>query len=427
MSECLTTNPIKLSQPAGAALAFMGVEGSVPLWHGVQGCAAFAKILFIQHFREPMPFQTTAMTSVSVVMGGGEELEEALDNVRKDAALIGLLTTGVAETSGADLGLMVKEYGRKNPGATIVHVNTPDYEGSLQTGWTRACEAALEKLAEPRSAPRKKQVAIFPGPYFTPAEIEMARESVELFGLRPAVFPDLGSSLLGFATDKEHNPATIGGTPVDEIRTLADSAMVITLGRSMKEAGRRFAEENGVDSAHFDSLSTLDEIDGFYGLLSRMSGAPVPERIRRHRRHLQDVILDTHFYLTGERAIVAGDPEFIIRWKKPLEGIGAEVSAVCSIPADGFPEGGLEDVERAVGGGPDVILAGNSHVAEFAERLGAPAVRAGLPVYDRIGEPQKIRAGYRGAAWLYMELANAVMAARKKTAPYVSNLQKTLR
>ncbi|HMX17530.1 MAG TPA: nitrogenase component 1, partial [Rhodocyclaceae bacterium] len=38
----LAVNPLKVSQPVGACLAFLGVNRAMPLMHGSQGCTAFA-------------------------------------------------------------------------------------------------------------------------------------------------------------------------------------------------------------------------------------------------------------------------------------------------------------------------------------------------------------------------------------------------
>ena len=48
----LEADPFLLSQPMGAALAFSGVKNCMPLLHGVQGCAGFAKELFSCHFNK---------------------------------------------------------------------------------------------------------------------------------------------------------------------------------------------------------------------------------------------------------------------------------------------------------------------------------------------------------------------------------------
>lgn len=426
MSKNLITNPVKLSQPAGATLAFMGIKGAIPLWHGVQGCSAFAKILLIQHFREPMPFQTTALTQPAVIMGGDENIFEALEVIKKDAKFIGLLTTGVVETSGVDLGGIVKKYKNENPDAKIVSVNTPDYEGSLETGYVKACAAVLKEIAQPKQNPQKKRAAIFIGPYITPGEVEELRDTFMAFGLKPVLFPDIGDSLYGYVTDKNFSPCSIGGTKVEEIETLADSTFVVSIGSSMKKLATRFAIDNSLPVSSFDHLATMDELDKFFLLLETQSGLPIPEKFRKQRKHLQDTFLDAHFYFHEKRAALAGDPDFIIRWAAPLEEMGVPLTAVSSIPCDGYPQGDLEELREMVEKGGADLFIGNSHVAELAEKLSIPVVRSGMPVYDRMGEPQSVRLGYTGLAQLYMECANALMAVRSVKV-YKSDLQKTLR
>ena len=53
-----TVNPLKMSQPIGAALAFMGLNNCMPTLHGSQGCTSFGLVLFVRHFREMIPMQT---------------------------------------------------------------------------------------------------------------------------------------------------------------------------------------------------------------------------------------------------------------------------------------------------------------------------------------------------------------------------------
>ncbi|MGZ8372187.1 MAG: nitrogenase component 1, partial [Rhodoplanes sp.] len=38
IQKAASINPLKSSQPLGAAFAFLGVEGAMPLFHGSQGC-----------------------------------------------------------------------------------------------------------------------------------------------------------------------------------------------------------------------------------------------------------------------------------------------------------------------------------------------------------------------------------------------------
>ena len=69
--KACAVNPLKMSQPIGGALAFMGVNGCMPLLHGSQGCTSLGLVLFVRHFREAIPMQTTAMSEVATVLGGG--------------------------------------------------------------------------------------------------------------------------------------------------------------------------------------------------------------------------------------------------------------------------------------------------------------------------------------------------------------------
>ena len=76
--KACTVNPLKMSQPIGGALAFMGVKGCMPLLRGSQGCTSFGLVLFVRHFREAIPMQTTAMSEVATVLGGFENVEQAI-------------------------------------------------------------------------------------------------------------------------------------------------------------------------------------------------------------------------------------------------------------------------------------------------------------------------------------------------------------
>ena len=81
--KACAVNPLKMSQPIGGALAFMGLRGCMPLLHGSQGCTSFGLVLFVRHFKEAIPMQTTAMSEVATVLGGYENVEQAVLNIIK--------------------------------------------------------------------------------------------------------------------------------------------------------------------------------------------------------------------------------------------------------------------------------------------------------------------------------------------------------
>src|SRR6266702_332355 len=99
-----SVNPLKMSQPIGGALAFMGLRGSMPLLHGSQGCTSFGLVLFVRHFKEAIPLQTTAMSEVATVLGGYENVEQALLNIisRTKPELFFFNATAATETKGDD-------------------------------------------------------------------------------------------------------------------------------------------------------------------------------------------------------------------------------------------------------------------------------------------------------------------------------------
>jgi nitrogenase molybdenum-iron protein NifN len=63
----LQVNPFRLTQPMGAALAFLGIDRCMPLMHGGMGCTSFTKVFLTRHFCEPLAIQTTAVTDVTAV------------------------------------------------------------------------------------------------------------------------------------------------------------------------------------------------------------------------------------------------------------------------------------------------------------------------------------------------------------------------
>jgi nitrogenase molybdenum-iron protein NifN len=146
--KSLSINPLKMSQPLGAALAFLGLNKMMPLFHGSQGCTAFAKVVLVRHFRESIPLSTTAMTEISTILGGEDNVEQAILTIieKYNPEVIGLLTTGLTETRGDDMNRILLTIKEKHPhlrSFPIILVSTPDYKGSLQDGYSAAVESIV--------------------------------------------------------------------------------------------------------------------------------------------------------------------------------------------------------------------------------------------------------------------------------------------
>ncbi len=427
--KALSVSPLKVSQPVGAALAFLGIHRAIPMLHGSQGCTAFGKTFLVRHFREPIPLQTTAMDQISSVMGADDNLVEGLRTLCEKVrpALIGLPTTGLVEAQGADLQGAVRCFRERHPeyaSVQVVPVGTPDFCGCLESGYGAAVHAIIDCIVAPaveagtRPGRRRRQVNVLAGAALTPGDVEALKVLLEGFGLCPVVVPDLAGSLDGHLGEDPFSPVSTGGTPVSEIAALGDADATLVVGSSLYQAADLLHERTGVPDYRFDHLMGLDAVDDLVAALGDVSGAPVPVSVRRHRAQLLDAMLDTHFMLGQARIAVAADPDVLGGFDGLLRGMGAElVAAVAPVRAPVLERvsaahvqiGDLEDLEHAARANGARLLIGNSHAAESARRLGVPLLRAGFPQHDRVGGCQRTWIGYQGARQALFDLANLLL------------------
>ena len=434
--KALAVNPLKVSQPIGASLAFLGLNRCLPLMHGSQGCTAFGKVFFVRHFREPIPLQTTAMDQVSSIMGADDNVIEALctlsDKSKPD--IIGLVTTGLSETQGTDIRRSVRDFRAAHPEfahVAVVPVNTPDYVGCLESGYALAIESLIDTLVPESSCvgKRPKQVNVLASAMLTPGDIEAIKEWVEAFGLRAIVVPDIGDSLDGHLVDAETSSLTLGGTPRSEIEIMGESSATLVVGPSLHKAANLLKARTGVPDYHFAGLMGLDDCDAFTQVLAEISGNPVPEKIERHRAQLQDAMVDCHFMIGFARVALAADPDLLGMQVRFLVGMGAEiVSAVSPHKHESLTRlqiakviiGDLEDMEKEARANEAQFIMANSHAAETAQRLGLPLMRAGFPQYDHVGGYARTWVGYRGTRQALFDLANLMMSQHHELEPYRS-------
>ena len=428
-NKALSVNPLKASQPIGGSLATLGFNRSMPMLHGSQGCTAFAKVFFVRHFREPIPLQSTAMDQGSSVMGADENVREGIKTIAEKSrpALITILTTGLAETQGADVHRNVREFKDANPefaDIAVVGVNTPDFTGSVETGYAATLTEILRavvpdaKTAGTYPGKRKKQVNVLASYILTPGDLEALRDIFEQFQLRPVFIPDISDSLDGCLTDEDFSPVTIGGTPISELLTVGDALATVVIGESLHKAAEVLQEKTGVPTYSLGHLYGLKANDALISALVEISGREVPERIERQRAQLQDAMLDTHFMLGQLRIAIAADADLLSAFVDLVQEMGAEiVTAVTScnvpllakIPVATIKIGDLEDMELSGKEHKAQLVIGNSHAVDTAERLGVPILRAGFPLYDIIGGYQKTWIGYRGTRQTLFDLANLVI------------------
>ena len=417
--KACAVNPLKMSAPLGASFAFLGLDACMPVMHGSQGCTSFGLVLLVRHFKEAIPLQTTAMNEVTTVLGGYENIEQALLNIRTRAKprIIAICSTGLTETKGDDVDGYLELARQRKPelaDTELVYVSTPDYVGAFEDGYRLAVKALVKALVKP--APRiDTQVNLLPGSHLTPGDIEELKEIVESFGLTPIVLPDVSGSLDGHIPP-DWRGTTLGGATLEDFRSAGASALTLAVGQQMHDAALVLEEVAGVPFELFDRLTGLACNDQFLTRLSQLSGRPVPAKWRRQRSQLLDAMLDGHFYFGDTKVALAAEPDLLFAAGSLLHEMGAQLT-VCittthspileKLPAETVTVGDLEDWENAA---KDCdLLITHAHGRQGAERLGKPLFRLGFPIFDRIGNQHRVSVGYRGTRQLIFEIANLLI------------------
>ncbi len=422
-------NPLKMSQPIGATLAFMGLRGAMPLLHGSQGCTSFGLVLFVRHFKEAIPMQTTAMSEVATVLGGFENVEQAVLNIikRTKPEIIGIASTGVTETKGDDVDGFIRLIRERHPELKdfpLVYVSTPDFKDAFQDGWEKAVTRLVEELVRKPANPSRRDlqaVNVLPGSHLTPGDIEELRTIIEDFGLEPTFLPDIGGSLDGHIPE-DFTPTTIGGVGVEDVAAMGNAGWTLAIGAQMRAAAEALTAKTGVPYRLFERLCGLEANDDFIAFLTEISGRPAPAKYRRQRGQLVDAMLDGHFHIGGRKLAIGAEPDMLYDIGSFLHDMGAHIEAAVTTTQSPVLEkleteevliGDLEDLEiRAKEKACDLLIT-HSHGRQAAERLEIPFHRMGIPMFDRIGAGHKLSVGYRGSRDLIFEIANLLIAHRE--------------
>ncbi|ABD05683.1 nitrogenase molybdenum-iron cofactor biosynthesis protein NifN [Rhodopseudomonas palustris HaA2] len=432
-TKSCTVNPLRMSRPLGAALALMGLRNAMPLLHGSQGCTSFGLVLFVRHFREQIPMQTTAMSEVATVLGGFENVEQAIVNIvgRTQPDVIGICTTGVTEIKGDDLDGFIKDVRRKHPElahVALVPVSTPDFKGAFEDGFASTVAKIVELLVEapaPGAARDPARLNVLAGSHLTPGDIDELRDVIEAFGLVPTFLPDISGSLDGHLPD-DFTPTTHGGVSVPEVAAMGGAAHTLALGEQMRKAAAALEAKAGVPFTLLRRLTGLAAGDELMATLAKISGRPVPPKYRRQRSQLVDAMLDGHFYFGGKQVAIGAEPDMLLNIGGWLADMGCTIEAAVTttnsqalsqVPADEVLIGDLEDLESRAEE-CDLLLT-HSHGRQAAERLGVPLFRVGIPMFDRLGAAHQVVVGYRGSRDLIFAIGNLFIAAIKE--PHVDD------
>jgi nitrogenase molybdenum-iron protein NifN len=432
-------NTCKLCAPLGACLAFRGVEGTVPLLHGSQGCATYIRRYLISHYKEPIDIASSNFDESAAVYGGRQNLRSALANVIRQyqPKCIGIATTCLAETIGDDVRMYLRAVREElGPGAPeLIHVATPAYAGTHAEGFRYALRAIVESLAE--GGPRHDAVNVLCG-MASPADLRYVKAIFRDFGLEPILLADYSDTLDAPAWD-DYQVIPPGGTPLDAIRRMGSARATIEFalpGPRESTAGALLEERFQIPCHRLRLPLGVLETDAWFDLLEKLSGRPMPAEHCDQRGRLIDSYVDAHKYVFGKRAIVYGEPDLVVGLASLLCEIGM-VPAFCATgsekaglagkiaSATGLPEEELRvlegadfaEIDEAASAVSADLVIGSSKGYRLARKLNVPMVRVGFPVHDRIDGPRLLHLGYRGAQELFDRITNSLVGAVQDASP----------
>jgi nitrogenase molybdenum-iron protein NifN len=212
---------------------------------------------------------------------------------------------------------------------------------------------------------------------------------------------------------------------------MGEAAATLAIGEHMRKPGEALAARSGVPLTVIPTATGLEGADALITWFAKVSGRPVPPKLRRARSRLIDAMLDGHFHFGGKRLAIAGEPDMLAGVSTLAASLGAEIAVavsatgaspvLASVPAAEVLVGDLGLLEEeAEAKACDMIIA-NAHADMAAERLGLPLFRLGFPVFDRLGSQHQATIGYEGAMRLIFAISNLFQASLHKATPEALN------
>jgi nitrogenase molybdenum-iron protein NifN len=441
-----TVNPCIMCQPMGAALAFKGIENTMILYHGSQGCSTYMRLHLAHHFREPVDIASSSLSERGAVYGGRENLKKGLRNVinRYNPKVIGVATTCLAETIGDDVPAIIREFKEEEgieddleKDLIIIPVSTPSYGESHVSGYIKALDAVVREFTKKQEEEGKVKIPngklnLILAESLSPADIRELKEILEATAGNYIFLSDISETFDAPLRDELPKIAP-GGTLLSEIADMQNSLASLGLGIVSRNLALEYLEASYSVPGYSVPISIgLSNTDTFFTELGRILGCEIPEKYQKERGRLLDAMVDVHKYLYDVRAAVYGDPDQVLSLTTFMLELGMNPALVATgskstnfrakigqifgklrpdlkpVILDGIDFDSLNDAVRECS--PEILI-GNSNGKYIAKALDIPLVRVGFPIHDRVGAQRVLTVGYKGALELLDRITNAILEA----------------
>jgi nitrogenase molybdenum-iron protein NifN len=440
----LNVNPCKVCMPLGAATAFKGIENSVVIMHGSQGCSTYIRRHMAAHYNEPIDIASSSLNEKGTVYGGANNLKKGLNNIIKlyNPGVVGIITTCLAETIGENLQGIVQEFATEKPEESedreFITVSTPGYGGSEHEGYYAALKSIVEKITLKKTTTNKK-VNIIVG-NMTPGDVRRIKNILEDFDIDFIMLPDISDTLdAPFSMQYKKIPA--GGTKIKDIQEMSDSCATIEMGMFVGDEispGKYLEKEFNVPLYKCPLPIGLGNTDIFVNLLSFITVKNTPIKYTKERGRMLDAFVDSHKFNGEARAAIFGDPETVYSTAKACFEAGIFPVLISS----GTKAAGIEEMLKSemqyyfekhdektmIIEDTDFetiydyikqlkvnVTIGNSNGKFITEKEGIPLVRIGFPVHDRMGAQRKVSVGYEGSLSFIDEITNSIIERKYST------------
>jgi nitrogenase molybdenum-iron protein NifN len=426
--------------PLGGVLAFKGIENSMVILHGSQGCSTYIRRHMATHYNEPIDIASSSLTENGTIYGGTKNLKAGLRNLIKsyNPSTIGVLTTCLAETIGEDINRITKEFMEEEKeldvkNLRIITVPTPGYSGSQAEGYYRALRKIVEQVAE--KGQKNKKINIIAA-NLNPGDIRNIKTMLEHIKVEYILLPDV-SETLDSPHHKEYKRISDGGTKICDIRDMANSIATIEMGMSIdneESPGLYLQQTFGVPLYRCGIPIGLKNTDEFLDLVVTISEKTLPESFKVERGRYLDAMIDNHKYNGEARALVYGEPELVLAVVKLCceNGILPKIIATGSknnkiknllekelkVFSEEFiilDDTDFETIEKYASEEKINIMIGNSDGRRIAGRLNLSIVRIGFPVHDRVGAQRQFFTGYNGSSFFIDNTANVILEHKEES------------
>jgi nitrogenase molybdenum-iron protein NifN len=430
-------NPCNMCMPMGGILALKGIEQSMVIVHGSQGCSTYMRRHIAEHFNEPVDVGSSSLNEKGTIYGGEKNLRQALDNIRKvyHPALIGIVTTCLAETIGEDIERITGQYliDKEMEAFPIVTASTPGYGGSHFEGYFFTLKRILMQLTEAVEKNNKINIII---PNISPADIREIKRMLALMQIEYVLYPDFSDTLdRPFA--KPYTKMSNGGTKITDIRSMGGAVATIQMGITIEDGispGKYLEEEFGIPLYNIAIPMGVESTDAFINTLVEITGKNVPESIKQERGRLLDGMIDSHKYNFQGRSVIFGEPEMVYAVTKicvengvfpAVVATGSQIGkfnqlitaavAECLEQSKILIETDFSHILAASKEGKVNIGIGPSDGRYLTEKGDIPLVRLGFPIHDRVGGQRLLSVGYTGTMMLLDRITNTLLENKYKS------------